>query len=520
MIGFLFQQTSFIYENNENMNLKIQVLSTFKKIIIICIVVHILIACSKNSKDHIPQKGEIVTWNITQGSELIIHTQLEERFIYSDEFKKSIYYKPEYENYLGQFPIDFEPPLAKKITKEQALNTSVRKGSLTFNLMLNGSNSQAKGYSNFWTSDLDHPDQVRVELKNRGLNFDFLETTTTIFQQYGTNTSLYDEQISKTYGLECYKDSGLKNTICFGKSDNKKISGIIFKLYDNKVIASSTEPMYGAINLNWQLDLKNLKYWKEIDRNIWRLLDAWNIAPDELNDNKRYQDKHKSGDLVVWRVIPSLLFKTYVGERIKTVYKYPAESYFLGQFPIDYRPQKQKLLSTDQIENASDFQHSLQFNLLLKGVKNIPINDYHHKVFPNQVKVIISNMDGVEPIAKTLKRTSPREWIDYLISLGYEKNDSLSLKYDLECYSRNLPVHLIPSDQCIAKSSIKDQQLEFLLKRHKNLYNQVIIEADIETALYPSTKVSWVATEDHMKDWKIIDENIWRILEIWDVTSR
>ena len=90
MIGFLFQQTSFIYENNENMNLKIQVLSTFKKIIIICIVVHFLIACSKNSKDHIPQKGEIVTWNITQGSELIIHTQLEERFIYSDEFKKSI----------------------------------------------------------------------------------------------------------------------------------------------------------------------------------------------------------------------------------------------------------------------------------------------------------------------------------------------------------------------------------------------------------------------------------------------
>ena len=39
------------------------------------------------------------------------------------------------------------------------------------------------------------------------------------------------------------------------------------------------ESIYGGITVTWITDRKNLTQTQKIDAAIWRLLDAWNIAP-------------------------------------------------------------------------------------------------------------------------------------------------------------------------------------------------------------------------------------------------
>ena len=39
---------------------------------------------------------------------------------------------------------------------------------------------------------------------------------------------------------------------------------------------------YGGIEIAWHAHMKNFAQWREIDTQIWKYIDAWNIAPKNL----------------------------------------------------------------------------------------------------------------------------------------------------------------------------------------------------------------------------------------------
>lgn len=73
---------------------------------IISIALLMLFTCSKPPRP-IPKQGDTVTWLINDF--LIIGTQLGERRKHIPRSTDSRYYEPEFEKYIGQFPVDFIP---------------------------------------------------------------------------------------------------------------------------------------------------------------------------------------------------------------------------------------------------------------------------------------------------------------------------------------------------------------------------------------------------------------------------
>lgn len=38
-------------------------------------------------------------------------------------------------------------------------------------------------------------------------------------------------------------------------------------------------PKYGGIDVSWRAHMKHLPHWREIDEQVWKYIDAWNVAP-------------------------------------------------------------------------------------------------------------------------------------------------------------------------------------------------------------------------------------------------
>lgn len=229
-------------------------------------------------------------------------------------------------------------------------------------------------------------------------------------------------------------------------------------------------------------------------------------------DIQYYQDNSNTRDLIVWGISPELIIKTYVGHKQpiekNTVLKGP----FLGQFPINFEPSVQVMDSDDQVENVADFQNPMKFNLLLYNADNIEINNFYDKNYQNQVKVHVQNFSTADPISFKYKRT-PREWINYLIPHQYVRYEKAFTKMDLECYSINFDSGI--SYHCLGHAS-DPHKTEFLMKIIKNNFNQRIVITTIETPMYPNVRVEWTMLYESLKDWKYVDQNIWRLLEIWN----
>ena len=99
------------------------------------------------------------------------------------------------------------------------------------------------------------------------------------------------------YDLECYRrmQKKLENDpdrrSCYGVRNDS--SGRLIQL--NAMItphpdwvqyplmqAAYFSPDHGGVELIWRTHMKNFSRWKEIDQQIWRWLDEWNIAPREV----------------------------------------------------------------------------------------------------------------------------------------------------------------------------------------------------------------------------------------------
>ena len=175
----------------------------------------------------------------------------------------------------------------------------------------------------------------------------------------------------------------------------------------------------------------------------------------------------------------------------------------------------QVINSDDRIENVADFEHPMQFNLLLNNAENIEINNFYDKSYQNQVKVHVQNFSTAHPLSFKYKRT-PREWINYLTSHKFVKYEDSFKKFDLECYSINLDSDI--SYHCLGYTSDRYHS-EFLMKINQNLTNQIVITSEFETPLYPNVKIAWRMPYESLKDWKAVDQNIWRLLKAWNANK-
>jgi hypothetical protein len=101
---------------------------------------------------------------------------------------------------------------------------------------------------------------------------------------------IFDAQkFEDKFGLRCYEPR-LNNDvdpICYGKRDNKHDEYIILEImkppYEKWVKyplmqARYFTPQYGGMEIVWRAHMKHFPKWHEIDSQIWKFIDAWNIS--------------------------------------------------------------------------------------------------------------------------------------------------------------------------------------------------------------------------------------------------
>jgi hypothetical protein len=91
------------------------------------------------------------------------------------------------------------------------------------------------------------------------------------------------------YGLRCYRGRVLTDRlICYGRRDDKTGEDILLSVPVPPFAPDVTFPMmqaryfskrYGGVRLAWRTHVTNLPRWHDIDAQIWKFIDAWQVPP-------------------------------------------------------------------------------------------------------------------------------------------------------------------------------------------------------------------------------------------------
>jgi hypothetical protein len=90
------------------------------------------------------------------------------------------------------------------------------------------------------------------------------------------------------YGLTCYHAVGQSDVLtCYGRSDERLKEDIMLEVYvppyEEGVLYPTMQAMYftkryGGLQIVWRTHAKNFARWHDIDAQIWKFVDLWNIA--------------------------------------------------------------------------------------------------------------------------------------------------------------------------------------------------------------------------------------------------
>lgn len=108
----------------------------------------------------------------------------------------------------------------------------------------------------------------------------------------GEYRSFDPEKYETKYGLRCYdfipRSNQTNTQWCYGLRDEKADEYILLDTapppYDDYVKyplmqATYFTKAYGGLEITWRAHMSQLPHWHEIDQQIWRYVDAWNISP-------------------------------------------------------------------------------------------------------------------------------------------------------------------------------------------------------------------------------------------------
>ena len=89
------------------------------------------------------------------------------------------------------------------------------------------------------------------------------------------------------YGLRCYKGRVLTDRLtCYGRRDQAAAEDILLSVPVPPFAPDVTFPMmqaryfsqrYGGVRIAWRTHVRNLPRWHDIDAQIWKFIDAWNV---------------------------------------------------------------------------------------------------------------------------------------------------------------------------------------------------------------------------------------------------
>ena len=253
----------------------------------------------------IPKEGDVVTWkqDARKNAELIIKTKLGQRREHipvTNCDRCEADYEPEYELYVGQFPIDYVPERFPKFTEEErvAFETDFDKKlhalnslhHIEFSLMLNGAGGKV---TDAYNNDNENQVKVTVEGLTMDMRAEHITTKSSNERMLASKEpkNFIPESLFQKYGLSCYyRDPEGSRFLCFGNSSGDGITGVNLSVptekagftensYERLITGSYYEPIMGGVWITWKTHYKNWDKWREIDAAVWRLLNAWNVAP-------------------------------------------------------------------------------------------------------------------------------------------------------------------------------------------------------------------------------------------------
>jgi hypothetical protein len=108
------------------------------------------------------------------------------------------------------------------------------------------------------------------------------------------------------YGLRCYRGRVLADRItCYGRRDESRQEDILLTVLVPPYGPEATFPQmqaryfskrYDGLRIAWRTHVNNLPRWHDIDAQIWKFIDAWNVAgPPSTPSTPPAQRAAKSG---------------------------------------------------------------------------------------------------------------------------------------------------------------------------------------------------------------------------------
>ncbi|MCY6413082.1 hypothetical protein QTA56_13235 [Acinetobacter sp. VNH17] len=234
----------------------------------------------------------------------------------------------------------------------------------------------------------------------------------------------------------------------------------------------------------------------------------------------------QEGEVVTWKQNDHLIIKAKLGERRKHIinehckkcerdfYK-PHLEYYIGQFSIDYVPEKFDTISIAEAKSLSMpyVDGQLEFDLMLnrstvqatdRSPFSLRTNTLDHI---DQVKVFVANF-GINDLKQNINTKQFFE-SNYINKL--DSNPSFK-KYNLDCYSDK---NFSGWENCFGKS--KNKMISGFYFNISPNEDSVILGRSYEL-IYGGIKINWFTNQkniDHVKD---IDAAIWRLLDAWNVS--
>lgn len=117
-----------------------------------------------------------------------------------------------------------------------------------------------------------------------------------MFKRHLIGRDLTDGYIEK-YGLKCYesKPTPSENWTCFGIRDLSTGEQIYLRVMypapgntfvtNPQMQARYFSPKYGGTEILWTAHMKHFEHWQQIDQQIWKYIDGWNLIKPASNIN-------------------------------------------------------------------------------------------------------------------------------------------------------------------------------------------------------------------------------------------
>lgn len=232
----------------------------------------LMIGCGNNDVD-----GNVNVVNVTP--QFVVKAKTgDDRYIITDQ-RNSLFYQLYIENYLGQFPINYQPKKYPPLSETEVINLERVEGYsnwLSFYLTLNGA-TQFKPTNKYIYNgnSLDDIDQVKVEI--------FEEPKIKDSNYFLKNLSNFehDQESSKKYNMDCYTviSNNTPFPSCFSRSDTKGVPDAFFLDMNAQTIKINSYVPELGIRTSLVFDKSHLQDWREIQFNVWRIINTWNVSP-------------------------------------------------------------------------------------------------------------------------------------------------------------------------------------------------------------------------------------------------